>query len=462
MPIITQYDSAAFMHRAIAQFLRGKDFQVWERVPRYMPRSVFVSLVGLMNRLPESLKIKLSVATSQRQAVKPGDISSVDEERIASDLAAAFPRRKYPAIAIGSSNGALVHLYAALGIPWLPQTNLMLVNRDEPLEPDDMAQDAEWGEKFAQPLLERNPNLKLHQMNDPAQDRYMAIKMTYFRLKFLNLPVAYRQFIADNLEPGGTILVANCQNRWPATKISDRHYFQVGGYGGITIDEYLNGGPRVREFLERSGSRRERFVLPELTGEYLEAEWGFEETMLHSINSLAAERGFRVRQLYFDDPQDPVRPIADFYREWYTSIGMPANKLLVESFMLLEPYWCLRTGCIPYWAVFTGQPSYDDIADYLSQHDWDYIYLALFSNIVRSIGVPEGHEWERLAQAARIDHALLGVDPEKFPFDLLSAFSFFDDARKKIPFRYPKPAPVPLERFERFLAHRPDSGMSAR
>jgi hypothetical protein len=462
MPVITEYDSAAFMHRATAQFLRGHDFRVWERVPRYMPRAVFLALVGLINQLPESAKIKLSVATSQSQAVKPADISGVDEEQIARDLVAAIPKRRYPAIAIGSSNGALVHLYAALGVPWLPQTNLMLINRDQSIEPDDMAQDAKWGEEFARPLLERNPNLRLHQMNDPAQDRYMAIKMTYFRLKFINLPAAYRQFITDNLEPGGTILVANCQNRWPTTRISDRHYFQVGGYGGITIDEYLHGGPRVKEFLERSGSNRDHFVLPEITGDHLEAEWGFDESMLESIDALAADHAFHVKQLYFTHPQDPVRPIADFYRDWYTAIGRPTDKLLIESFMLLEPYWGLRTGCIPYWAVFTGQPSFDDIAEYVNQHAFDYIYMTLFSNIVRSIGVPEKHQWQSLASRARTDHALLGVDLEKFPFDLLSAFSFFDDAPKKIPHRYPKPAPVPLERFECFLAGRSDYALEMR
>jgi hypothetical protein len=462
MPVITQYDSAAFMHRATAQFLRGKDFRVRERVPRYVPWPVFISLVGLLNQLPESLKIRLSVSTSQGQALKTEDARKVDQEKIARDLVAEIPRRRYPAIAIGSSNGALVHLYAALGIPWLPQTNLALINRDTPIEPDDMARDAQWGREFAQPILERNPNLKLHQMNDPAQDRYMAIKMTYFRLKFLQLPRAFKQFIEECLEPGGDILVVNCQNRWPTTRLSDRHYFQVGGYGGITIDEYLNGGPRVEEFLARNGSKQKRFILPEITGEHLEAEWGFEDTMLDSINALAAKRGYRVRQLFFRSPRDTVRPIADFYRNWYASMGRPTNKLFLESFMLVEPYWCLRAGCVPYWGLFTGQPSYEDMADYVREHEWDYIYMTMFSNIVRSIGVPEGHEWHRLAKHAREDHALIGVDPDKFPFDLLSAFQFFDQAPKKIPFRYPKPAPVPLDRFERFLMERPDYQLEMR
>src|SRR5688572_12505436 len=108
MPVITEYDSAAFMHRATANFLHGKDFAVWERVPRHLPRSAFITLVGLMNNLPEALKIRLSVATSQTQALKARDVSAVSEESIARDLVAQFPRRKYPAIAIGSSNGALV------------------------------------------------------------------------------------------------------------------------------------------------------------------------------------------------------------------------------------------------------------------------------------------------------------------------------------------------------------------
>jgi len=130
--------------------------------------------------------------------------------------------------------------------------------------------------------------------------------------------------------------------------------------------------------------------------------------------------------------------------------------------MLLEPYWCLRTGCIPYWAVFTGQPSFDDITGYVSQHDFNYMYLTLFSNIVRSIGVPEGQEWERIIEGARAGHALLGVDPEKFPFDLLSAFQFFDDVKTKIPFRYELPESVPLEKFENFLAAHPEYSLQIR
>ena len=245
----------------------------------------------------------------------------------------------------------------------------------------------------------------------------------------------------------------NCQNRWPATKINDRHYFQVGGYGGITVDEYLHGGPRVQRFLKRVGSRRDQFALPEITGEYLEAEWGFDEDLLIRHHCYGIAPQLRCRGgARFDEPYRPIRPVADFYREWYTELGRPTDKLLIESFMLLEPYWCLRTGCIPYWAVFTGRPCLMTFSDYVRQHRFDWMYLTLFSNIVRSIGVPRGRDWARIIESASSGHALLGVDPEQFPFDLTSPFQFFEDVKTKIPFRFDLPPSASLSQFQEFLS----------
>ena len=87
--------------------------------------------------------------------------------RWASDL---YPRRTYPALAIGSSNGALVHLYAALGIPWLPQTILIPV-RQNVAGPDQPKEAMAFGAEHAPRLLAANPELQLHHMHDPNQDR---------------------------------------------------------------------------------------------------------------------------------------------------------------------------------------------------------------------------------------------------------------------------------------------------
>jgi hypothetical protein len=66
-------------------------------------------------------------------------------------------------------------------------------------------------------LLKSNPDLALHHMHDPVQDRLMIARMAYFRVKFLRLPRAYRQFLADCLAPGGTVVLVDCACRWPTT-----------------------------------------------------------------------------------------------------------------------------------------------------------------------------------------------------------------------------------------------------
>ncbi|RZB19174.1 hypothetical protein StrepF001_09770 [Streptomyces sp. F001] len=103
-------------------------------------------------------------------------------------------------------------------------------------------------------LLAANPDLVLHHMHDPHQDRLMIAGMTYFRVKRRRLPEPYRRFIQDRLAPGGRVVV-DCTLRRPTTRVDDRYVFQFGALGDATPEEYRHGGPRVAELLARYGSR---------------------------------------------------------------------------------------------------------------------------------------------------------------------------------------------------------------
>ena len=152
--------------------------------------------------------------------------------------------------AVGSSNGALTHAYAAMGIPWLPQTFLIPVSRphatgftngildmvstfqssliflsffslpqhslfcDLRLRPpsyrfiflfnpptrlifssiiiSQQTKEMEWGREAARQFLDENPDLELHHMADPNQDKLMIEYMAYFRFKFRVLPQVCR------------------------------------------------------------------------------------------------------------------------------------------------------------------------------------------------------------------------------------------------------------------------------
>src|SRR6266851_6835286 len=148
---------------------------------------------------------------------------------------------------VGSSNGAAVHLWAALGIPWLPQTFLVPVARSG-VPPDEPLEELRWAEPHAATVLARNPDLDLHHMQDPVQDRLMVQHMSYFRLKRLTLGAAYESFLRESLEPGGTIIVMECGLSWPTMRRGPRHVFQFGALGGATADEMMRGGPRVEAY----------------------------------------------------------------------------------------------------------------------------------------------------------------------------------------------------------------------
>jgi hypothetical protein len=330
-------------------------------------------------------------------------------------MAGEYPQRKYQAICIGSSNGAMVHLCAALGIPWLPQTVLIPVRRHG-IHPDEPKDDLDWGREPGRQLLEANPAFQLHHMNDANQDRLMIHHMTYFRVKWLRLANAYRQFITDHLAPGGTILVNRCNLRWPTQQIGPRHFFQHGALGGATAEEFHEGSERVEEYLERYGSHRRRWDSPATDTEMPEAEWGFEEALYEDISRLARQQGYRIRTVSYQEPEHFSPLVAELYRWWYRQRGLIANRLLVESFVIMEPFWTLRTGSVPFWMVFNKQPSWDHLAEYLDGVEaFDEIFMMLFSHGVDSVGLCPIEKWREILDRAKRRGDFIGVDQQEFP-----------------------------------------------
>src|SRR5437868_4983855 len=188
---IADFDSAAGMLRALGRFLHGKDF------PGLGINPDSLEPVGLLvNQLPRFLREQVYMWSGWAEAIAPKDLSRVSSAEISRWVVGEYPHRQYPAAAIGSSSGALIHLCAALGIPWLPQTFLIPVRRSG-IVPGDMKRDMAWGREPGRLLLQANPELQLHHMHDANQDRLMVQRMTYFRVKFLRLPEAYERFLQD-------------------------------------------------------------------------------------------------------------------------------------------------------------------------------------------------------------------------------------------------------------------------
>ena len=276
-------------------------------------------------------------------AITARQLRQVRSEQLADWVVQHYPRRRYPVVFVGSSNGALTHLAAALRAPCLPQT-LLLAVRHGGLNPDDPAADMQAMMPAGRALLEANPDLALHHMHDPVQDRLMIARMTYFRVKFLRLPGPYRAFLDSCLAPGSTVVPVDCTLSWPTTAVGDRHVFQFGAPDGATGREFREGSPRVAQFLRHQGSARDRWQPPAADGTSPEAEWGFAESLAGDVAATAADRGARLERLRFEEPEDLSPLIADLFRDRYAEAGLPDGRLLAGYFLLMDPVLTMRTG----------------------------------------------------------------------------------------------------------------------
>lgn len=444
---IANFDSATAMMRANANYLRGKDFPALGSPP------LLKIPAARANILSKKARKKVFLFSGWNEAVPP-DKLDVDPEELSEWVGDEYPNRRYPAVAIGSSNGAATHLYSALGIPWLPQTFLVPVRQH--VHPDEPKEALRIGLEPGRKLVDKHPELALHHMHDANQDRIMVETMTYFRVKRRQLGRAYRRFLEERLPPGGTIIVTECERRWPVVRLGERHVFQHGAVGGATEDEFYHGSDRVAEYLARYGSPYRKWDSPEANDEVPEAEWGFDQELLEDIREIARERRYRVLRMRFPRPQAMSPLVADLYRWWYRERGIVTNRMICESFIILEPYWMLRTGSVPYWMEFNMEGSLKSVSDYLEKNEpFDEIGLMLFNHGVEAVGLPSIKQWETVLEKATKRGYWIGAEPSEFPMDY-AQFARYHTEIQKIPSRHPLPRSLTLQQFEDFCSRHSD------
>jgi hypothetical protein len=211
------------------------------------------------------------------------------------------------------------------------------------------------------------------------------------------------------------------------------------------------GGPRVVEYLRRHGSHRTKWDAPKPNRTAPEAEWGFAQTLGRDVLAYAAERGCSVSRLVFEEPEAMSPLVADLHRWWNESRGLSSTRLLVDSFILMEPYWSLRTRSVPFWMVFNTEGSFAALQSYLSTRVFDEIYATLFSHGVNSIGLPTAADWRQLIEHASSRSKFLGVDLGMFPRDFAVYARYHDELLRTVAERHPLPVPLTLGQVDQFL-----------
>lgn len=443
---IARFDSAAAMVLALASALRDQPFTSPSQ------SSVFDRLMPAINLLARTPREWAYMIGGMSEGIGLHQAQGLDIEAITEWIAAQYPEREYPAAFIGSSNGALMHLAAAMNVPWLPQTFLCPV-RALGNPPDDPARACAQGLETARALLEADPRIAVHHMHDPNQDRLMLRQMAYYRLKLQRLPLAYREFLLRNLPRGSTLYINHCDRQWPVTRTGPRSIFQFGATGGATEAEYLQGSERVRDYLARYGVDQSRWEPPMPNEHAPEAEWGFDPALLEDLQTLAQERQWRLVELRYTEPEALSIPTANLYCNWYAQSGGSAPKrLLVDSFLLNDPYTTLSLRAVPLWLLFGVEPSAALLERYLEQHlGFEEVDLMLFSHGTEGVGLATIARWKEALEKAHCRTRLVGVDASRYPRDF-AVFSRYAKHLARLGPRYARPDPMTCTYFEQALA----------
>src|SRR3954452_471438 len=100
---IAGFDSASAMVVALARFLHGQDTPPLGK-PAFRTLRPVAAVVA---RLPERTRQEIYSVFSGAEGRRPEELTTLDVDVVARRIAGVYPRRRYPAVAIGSSNGAL-------------------------------------------------------------------------------------------------------------------------------------------------------------------------------------------------------------------------------------------------------------------------------------------------------------------------------------------------------------------
>lgn len=441
---IARFDSAASMVQALAAALENRPFTSPSQSP------LFDKVMPAINLLPNKPREWAYAIGGMSEGIGQPQAGRLDLEAIGEWIAGQYQDRHYPAAFIGSSNGALVHLAAAMRVPWLPQTFLCPV-RALGNDPDDPQRALREGLPTVAALLKAKPRIAVHHMHDPNQDRLMLQQMAYFRLKYQRLPLAYREFLLRNLPRGATLYLSHCERKWPVTRTSERSIFQFGATGGATENEYFHGSPNVTGYLARYGIASSRWDPPLPCEMAPEAEWGFDTALLEDLHILAQQRQWRLVEIRYPEPESLSVPTAETYRDWYTELGISSSRLLVDSFLLSDPYTTLCLRAIPLWLLFGVEPSAARLERYLTHGPgFDEIDMLLFSHGTEGVGLAPIERWKQLLGFARQQGRLIGVDGARYPRDFATFTRFAQDLARLGP-RRPPPPPMDNAFFEQAL-----------
>jgi hypothetical protein len=433
--------SSPLITRAVAAGLRGSafrgyDLSGWQRQA--------LRILGLLSQEAASRVVASFQALG---GLEPGALRNLDAEQLAAQRLADYHslEGQFPVMLTGAGlGGASAYLSLALGGPFLPQAFVFTVKGGSPH--GSLSQYLAHSRELASTLVEANPQFLALQHYDPVHDGWLTRHLNHLRLKLLHLPRAYQQFIEQHLAPGGSVVFLDCGATWLRYRLGERHYLQVGGWGDIPAEEFLQGSPRLDAYCAQAGLAPGGWELPEAPLEQgPESEWGAEPCLALAVQDYCHKQGYRFVRLSLPHPHDFSR-LAFFAAARFLELQarQPAG-VLVQTFSHFDAGAAFQCGLLPLWLVFNTLDSLRYLKAMRSQFpDGLPVYFAALPTFSLT---PDMAPWEAWAQALQgLDWRPVGARSSHYPADAWAAAAWPTPLHRQITRLPPgQPAHLPVE-----------------
>lgn len=352
-PLESTESSSPIITRAVAASLQGEycdNFSIpsWQKqlllglgwLPQGVARQVinrFQTISGLSPKVLEDFSIDTLV--NQRL----NDYTKLDKQFSCITLGAAL-------------GGATTYISTALGGPFLPQAFVITLKGGSPK--GDVHQYFYRSARQALKIAEKNPEVITIQHFDPIHDGWLTRYVNHLRFKLLSLPPAYSAFIRKKLVKGGTLVYLDSQAEWLRYRVGPNSFFQVGGWGDISSQEFLDGSPRIQDYAMKSGLRNTNWKLDGFPLEYgPESEWGSEPGLAEALEAFCATEGYRFIHIRLPHPNDFSRLAFNTAIHLLEQSHQQSAGVLVETFTQFDSQAAFRSGLLPLWLIFNTHDS---------------------------------------------------------------------------------------------------------
>ena len=429
--------SSPILTRAINAGLQGKysDSYLFGKSER--------AALRLMGALPQSFAKWIIPRFQTQSALTYSQIEKVSLTNLVSERLADYTnlKWKFRSITMGLGiGGAAGHLALALNSPFLPQSFVLTLRGGTKL--GDIQEYFCRSIDIARGITKRNPQLISIQHFDPIHDGWLTRSVNHLRLKLIELPIQYKRFIKKYLEPGGEIVFFEGKTRWLQYVVGDYNYFQVGGWGGISSHEFIEGSERISKFRKENNLGEEPWKLTENTPILgFESEWGSAPEFVEDIEGFCQSEGFKIIRISFDNPHDFAK-LAFFSQKMLLEKNeIEPRGLIIEMFSQYDLTAVREAGLLPLWLIFNTHDSLNFLKEMTRYFPKDIkIFFSPLATFSMTPDMVSYGEWEESLNSFQWDN--IGCRSTHYPADARALISWAEPLRA-----WSKQNKVRLEKF---------------